>query len=525
MIKKDLKFIQVPILFILTGIFFFVYSFLAFSTYDENLKLNSPDESANYYFAKSLAETGQISYFDADNKEVDNIIHPRSTKSIDGKVVPTSFLGIILLYGFVGMILGVWIIPFLTPLLASIGIIFFYYFLKNIFAEKVAFLSTILLIFCAPFWYYATKSMYHNVPFVVFVIIGLYFLSLQFKNELANRNIKLFTAGVFLGLALSFRLSEVFWFFIVFLIACIFYKKELKYRKVIIFVIGIFLPLAIIFIYNSILYNSSIANGYIDLNENVESNIFINLKNIILPFGLNLVILFNNFFNYFIIFFWFIALPSTLGIFVFTKKTRTKEQNFYLSSFMVIVVWLLIYYGSWEIKDNISLTDVTIGNSYVRYWLPIYIFSLPFASIFLWDMYHKKIAGKILFYAMIFIYLIFSANTVLISGEESILAVRKNILEYQSTAKNIISKTERDAIIMVRYEDKIFFPDRRVIVYIADDYSKFSKLNNIIDDIDIYYYNKFIGVDDVNFINNNKINEFGLIIENKGDGLYKVVKK
>ncbi|MCK5459773.1 glycosyltransferase family 39 protein, partial [Candidatus Parcubacteria bacterium] len=168
---------QIVSLSILAGIFLFVYSFLSIATQNENSKFNSPDETANYFFAKRFAETGKISYFEPLNLEAGDIIRPRSAQSMDGKIAPTSFLGIILLYGFIAKIFGVWIIPFLTPFLAIIGVLFFYKLIKKIFDKNIAFFSSLFLLFCPAFWYYSEKSMYHNIGFVVFLIIGIYFFS------------------------------------------------------------------------------------------------------------------------------------------------------------------------------------------------------------------------------------------------------------------------------------------------------------------------------------------------------------
>ena len=504
---------QIVSLSILAGIFLFVYSFLSIATQNENSKFNSPDETANYFFAKRFAETGKISYFEPLNLEAGDIIRPRSAQSMDGKIAPTSFLGIILLYGFIAKIFGVWIIPFLTPFLAIIGVLFFYKLIKKIFDKNIAFFSSLFLLFCPAFWYYSEKSMYHNIGFVVFLIIGIYFFSAKTAA----------VSGLFFGLAISFRSSEIFLLAIIFLILLFFYKKNIKFKQIALFLAGLILPFLPILYFNSQLYGNPFISGYtanIQGAENSASGVFSAMIKLFFPFGFYPLKALVNFYNYFIKLFWFLAIPSILGFFVFLKSRKTEIQKIYLLIYALISAWLIFYYGSWQIKDNISASDIIIGNSYVRYWILIYVFALPFLIIFLKKLYNQK--KKFFVFAFIFVYLVFSINAVIIQGEESILSVRKNILSYQKTADEVFATTEKNAIIITAYGDKIFFPQRRVVRSEVADYAIFEKINKIIKETPIYYYNSLISEADVEYINDRKIKKYGLKLVKIKNGLYKI---
>jgi hypothetical protein len=520
-IKKEKKILS---LYILAGIFFFVYSFLSFGVYGESIRLNSPDETANYFFAKKFAQTGEPFYIEDQNLRADDVIHPRSTKSIDGKVVPTSFLGMIIFYGFIAKILGAWIIPFLTPLMAVIGVLFFYLFLKNIFEEKVAYLSSILLFLLPAYWYYSAKAMYHNIPFLVLLIVGFYFLSLQLKDKKKDKYI--FFSGLFMGLALTFRLSEIIWIFLVLLIIGFYYFNKIKTKKILLFGIGLLLPLGLMFFYNSVLYSSPFSSGYANQNnQDQDKCIFLSIYNLILPFGFNLKALVKNFLNYFLFIFWFFSIPAIFGFFMALKDKATKRKKVYLASYFILAFWLLIYYGSWQIKDNISFSSVTIGNSYVRYWLPMYVFALPFISILILKLVKVSVLKKKIIYFFIAFFALVSFNIVFVKGEESILRVRDNILNYKKEAQEIYNITEEDSIIISRYEDKIFFPDRKVVFFNPNNYGAFEGLVKIIDENRIYFYDKFIPQKDLDYINNKKINHLGIEVVKLTPYLYEVVKK
>jgi hypothetical protein len=520
-IKKDKKALS---LYILAGIFFFVYSFLSFGTFGEPMRFNSPDETANYFFAKKLAETGEPFYTEDQNLRANDVIHPRSTKSIDGKVVPTSFLGMIIFYGFIAKILGTWVIPFLTPLIAVIGVLFFYLFLKNIFEEKVAYLSSIFLFFIPAYWYYSSKAMYHNVPFLVLLMVGFYLLSIQLKDK--KRGKYIFFSGLFIGLALTFRLSEIIWIFLVLFVIGFYYFNKIKTKKILLFGLGLLLPLALMFFYNSILYSSPFSSGYVNQNnQDQNKSIFVSIYNLILPFGFNIKAIIKNFLNYFLFIFWFFSVPAVVGFFVALKGKVAKKKKVYLVSYLALAVFLLVYYGSWQIKDNISFSSVTIGNSYVRYWLPMYVFALPFISILILKLAKLSILKNKIIYFFIAFFGLVSFNMVFVKGEECVLRVRDNILDYKKEAEQIYNITEEDSVIISRYEDKVFFPDRKVVFFNPNNYGAFEGLVKIIDENRIYFYDKFIPQKDLDYINNKKIKDLGLKVIKLDNYLYEVVKQ
>jgi len=93
---------------------------------DGTVKWNSPDETANYYFAKSYATDHTLSKFEPANVVAGDLVIPRSLRSDNGWIKPVSFLGIILIYGEIGSLTSPAVIPYLTPFFGALGIIFFY---------------------------------------------------------------------------------------------------------------------------------------------------------------------------------------------------------------------------------------------------------------------------------------------------------------------------------------------------------------------------------------------------------------
>ena len=140
--KKD-KFL-LPVL-ICCLIFLILTSILPFFQIKQGfLKFFSPDENANYIFTELYKESGNLSFFEGYNLISGDIIKPRSYFSSLGVIKPVSFLGMIIIYGNLGKLFGSGIIPFLTPIFATVALLFYYLSVKLLFGSKKAFISFLL---------------------------------------------------------------------------------------------------------------------------------------------------------------------------------------------------------------------------------------------------------------------------------------------------------------------------------------------------------------------------------------------
>src|SRR4030042_5554451 len=144
--KNFLKLFKSPLLYlsIIAVGFFFIYSYPRMVLPLINL---SPDENANYFFSKLAAEKGTLMSYERLNEGIAPIVHPRSINvNQENYLVPGSFLGIILIYGFFAKIFGSNAIIFLTPFFACLGALFFYGIIKRIFSWQAAFISSSLIL-------------------------------------------------------------------------------------------------------------------------------------------------------------------------------------------------------------------------------------------------------------------------------------------------------------------------------------------------------------------------------------------
>jgi len=526
---------------------FFVYSYFYLSTETgadlSSPKFNSPDETANYFFAKLYAEDDTLRVFEPLNFLADNKIHPRSMTVFDGYLVPGSFFGMILFYGWIAKLFGAKIILVLTPLLASFAVICFYRLILKIFDRRVAFWSALLLLIHPAFWYYSSRGLFPNVLFVSLLIIGFYFLlckdalrSIKYKiNGRVYANY--IFGGVFLGLAMAVRLSEMIWVAGALIVLYLIYRKSLRIGQVALFLIFAALAFASIFSYNQILYGSPLSTAY-NLGSGVSSGgespgWLSMLLQYIFPFGFHPKSILQNFSVYFAGMFFWLALPLYAGALIFLKKIfdgkleKRQEIYFWLSGF--IALFLFIYYGSWNFYDNPAEAP-SIGTSYVRYWLPVYILSVPIIITALSKLVEKVYPKerKIAVGVLVAVLFLSSVKIVIFDQNEGLAKIKNNVREYTMIAETINRSIPSDAVIIVDRADKIFFPERRVLLPLRDD-GTYRLIPNLVNLAPLYYYGVTLPEKDINYLYKNKIDPEVVEIKKVGDfgveSLYKFESK
>ncbi len=555
---------------LLALIFFSATSSFNYLTQDKNYtKWTSPDETANYFFSKRLSETGQLAYFDSAAMVGDNLVMPRSLRSDFGWVKPVSFLGIILTYGSLGAWLGIGIIPFLTPFFASLGIIIFYALVSRIFKNKrIGLLSAFLLTTFPVYIYYTVRSMFHNILFIVFLLAGVYLLSLALgeKNKIklwerlrtsffsfkmkrirTLQIVAAFFSGLLVGLALITRTSELLWLFPVFAIFWLFYARRLGLIKLILFCAGLFLALLPVAYWNNILYQSSFRGGYNEMNRSLDeigqasgevvkwtflgqidkySEYFATLSHNVFYFGFNKPQSIDMARHYILEMFPILVYAGALGLLLLLIQNIRRFQKKYLVYVLVwgvLAVILVFYYGSWKFNDNPDPNRFTIGNSYTRYWLPIYLMLLPLVALAIERttrallLISEKTKGRIqkilaggLQAAAILVISFNGVMFVLFGSEEGLAYLYHNNLAERVNAEKVFALTEPSGIIITQYYDKFFFPERRIIMGKLPNDEILTAVKKLVRYYPVYYYNFYLNDKDVAYLNERKFLPYNL---------------
>lgn len=582
------------IVIILAGLFFICTSSFNYLTQDTTyVKWTSPDEAANYFFTSRFTEGTSLAFFDPAAVIGENIVLPRSFRSDFGWLKPVSFLGIIIIYGTLGKIFGLAFIPFLTPLIAALGIIFFYLLIKKLFSKKIALLSSFLLAFFPVYIYYTVRSMFHNVLFVVLLIMGTYFIVLSSYHKLKKKKIKdveleddkeevrqeskifvlvnkikksrffsfrlsskrwfdllfSFLGGLFIGLAVITRTSELLWLAPAAFVAWLFYAKRIGLIKLILIISGFFLALIPTMYFNQVLYSSPVYGGYNEMNKSIDdiSKAGSQMASSVLKskdqFIGGVEEIYNNVFYFgfkpmqsarmvkHYIWDMFPLLNSSflVGLIIVIAINLRRPRKKYISYLLIFVLLSLIltlYYGSWKFNDNPDPNRFTIGNSYTRYWLPIYLMMMPIASLFLIRLskalvfsfkkepvsWRAKLSNGLL---MIFIsiYVAISLNFVLYGSEEGLSYLYyRNVME-RGYIENVFNLTEKNGVIITQYYDKFLFPERRVIVGNISNRHILKNAAKLVKYYPVYYYNFSLKDEDILYLNDRRLAEYGLQIE------------
>lgn len=556
-------------------------SFNYLSQEPDYVKWSSPDETANYFFAKNFALTGELTVFDRANLIGDNMVIPRSVRSDNGFMKPVSFLGISLVYGAIAAVTSIAVIPYLTPLFAALGIILFYLIIRRLFTERIGLWSAFILASFPVYIYYTVRSLFHNILFLVMLLAGLYFflLALGEKREkikaafltwkLSGRLwwefLAAFLAGLFIGTAIITRTSETLWLLPVLIIIWIFYARRFGITKTVLFIAGLSLPLLTVAYYNQILYGSFWAGGYNEMNRSLQdiaatggkifkfgwsgdnfyyyrgylAEIFRN----IFYFGFNpeqSKIMFVSYVQKMFPLLFYAGLGGLFLLFIQNCRRFRKKYLVYVLAWLFLSVFLVLYYGSWKFNDNPDLTRATIGNSYTRYWLPFYLGLMPLAALALVRVSRallfigaKSVARVRYFIATglqavaVLALAAVSIIFVLYGSEEGLAYLYYNNRAEKLNTRQVWALTPDDGIIITRYYDKFFWPERRVIMGLLPNDEILKAAIKLIRYYPVYYYTFYLPPADVDYLNTNKLASYGLTMRevkrtNAQFGLYEL---
>ncbi len=485
----------------------------------------SPDETANALFAKQLSETGSLKIVDPLSAQLENKLYPRSVVATQGTLLPQSFVGLPVLYGMFAYFFGSGILFVLTPLLAILCALALRGVFRQLFSAVVGDVSAILFLTHPAVWYYSSRGLMHNVLFVCLLAFGAYFFLCRPLAAHLKRCEKRFgkllpfqqhldpiVSGLFVGLSIFVRASEVYWLCVVVLILliCFFQRYRCDFFR---FILGAFIGIVPFFLFNVWTYGHPLVTGY-TLTDSVgavraaiEST---STSSVLFPFGLDLKTAASHIANYGLLLFWWMSALALIGFFLCISKHRL-----YGILFALITLWLGIWYGSWTFFDNPDSTQITIANSYVRYWLPAFVLSLPFVvEALLWVSARAKtaVSSGMALCALFVLIVGLNVRLVFFEGQDGLIHVAKTLQESKKIKEDVLSRTEPTAVIVVDRADKLFFPDRHVRYPLRSEetYTLLPKITHV---ASLYYYGITLPQKDLAYLNDSKLKALGLRIE------------
>ncbi len=468
----------------------------------------SPDETANAFFAETFARTGTLFSFEPLNAALGDALHPRSVVSTAGRLLPVSFAGLPVIYGSIAAVFGEGIIPFLTPLTAAAAVFAWYAVVRRLFGREIAFISAVLLAIHPAWWYYTSRSLMHNVPFTAALIFTAFFLIVRPLRSLSARprlaflsHSDLLFAGWSFGTALFFRTSEAVWAALALALAGFLFRKTVVLRPVLVFALASFLAFSPVLFVNRELYGSPFTFGY-TVREEADHAVAPQAETIP-PASQDVPALRS-------------SIESFLRpVFPFGIHPRAALRHVNAYGFAFVSAWLGILYGSWTFHDNPDPNMVTIGNSYVRYWLPAFAMATPMAA-FAVDWLSRRAMTAWARHAAVAVLLIacagLSIRTVFFTPQDGLVDAAAVLDRSAEIRGRVLELTKPESVIIVDRADKLFFPHRRVLYPLREERT-YALMPRIARRVPLYYYGVTFPPQDIEYLNTRKLKEGGLQIE------------
>lgn len=483
----------------------------------------SPDETANFFFTTQFIEDTRLYFFEPLNASLNDTIFPRSVVSLEGRLVPVSFVGLSVLYGLLGKITGADAVVLFTPLIAVLALFAWRAIVEKLFNRNLALFAALVLAFHPAWWYYTARSMMHNTLFVSLIIFAAWFILIRPIKPQWN----LILGALMLALAFWVRTAELFWIIPVVAMLSFWFIKKVKVTEAVIFLLTLVISVLPILCVNNALYGDYWTVGYtVEAEsgfplESSEAQEVVEAESL-LPFEFSERAILKNSFYYGLVLFWWISLLVILGLFVLISEKHEglppktqKARLAYHATFFVTGGLLALAYGSWVFYDNPDPNSITIANSYVRYWLPVFVLSTVYAAgaiDWLRQRPLTELARTMVAVSVLVVVAALGVRGTFLVPDDGLFAVRETLNRNYEIKQVVLALTEEDAVIVVDRADKLFFPDRRVTYPLRSDHT-YELLPRVLLRVPLYYYGITFPESDLEYLNTRRLYDLGLRIE------------
>ncbi|MEM2139250.1 MAG: glycosyltransferase family 39 protein [Candidatus Woesearchaeota archaeon] len=391
----------------------------------------------------------------------------------------------------------------------ALSFIFMFLIGKELYNEKIGFLSSLFYGFM-PFLVFYSKNIMTEIPSMAFFLIAIYLLIIYFKSQKIknHKKIIIFFSGVFFGLSFLTRFSTLILFIVLLLYLLLNTKKNfyLLLKKIIILSFGFFITLIPYLIW---LYFKT-----------GNLNIFINANKAVSDLNEPFYFYFANFFNaysFFLSITLFILIIIYLKILINrlnkinkeNKQKNHKKKNIIEKQDFILFFWFFLY----------IVYISTIPHKEIRYLIPaIYpLFFLSGKSLYLIESYLsnlKKNLGFIFLLIFIFLFFIFSKNVFDIEKintyESDEIKVSKFLIDYATDLKNKDNKVN-NFVIYSRFNHPVYalYTNFNVVPIYQKDFYKYYK--RYMKEKGFFIYYKDLGDENEDWLINNK--DFKKILE------------
>ena len=222
-----------------------------------------------------------------------------------------------------------------------------------------------------------------------------------------------------------------------------------------------------------------------------------------------------SFIYYFVLKLWWYTLPLAISLFYSIRnwKNETLLLRRWIIAFGVVTAILVMWYGSWDIRDNPDPNALSLANSYIRYFLPSFILGIPLiAHFFLRHSERREESPTLSVRGWIIICVLFLLSSYSIfTGPDNLIATKRQLATNKKISAEVFATTPKNAIIISNRHDKLFFGERRVMFPI-DDPGTFETIDLLQSTTPFFVYRLKFGDEEL-LAYNKKLASIGLHLE------------
>ncbi len=495
-------------------LFFLLYSW---PVWRHPAVFTSPDETANYVFTQNVRSGNGLAIAEPLNGRTALTIAPRSTSVVSETIVPGSFSGLILIYGMFARVIGMQAVFFLLPLFTVFALFALYDLFRRLVPKHTALLASFLAAVHPAVWLYTGRPFYHTMLFIDLLILSIWMFVLACRRK---RLWMFGVAGLLASLALLTRTSEVVWLIPLFVFLAVFLRASLHRKHLVVFFGVLAVSLAYILFLNRSLYGGWLTIGYVADNSSaaVVDSLLERLLYFVLPFGFSPERAGTYALDYLITIFPFYGLLSVFGVGLFlhsvVQRSVSFVQRWYGFLGIGLVCWLVAYYGSGLVGEIPENGDIVLSASYIRYWLPLYLWSMPFVAqaILSVGQWFRLSAFSRFLPAILFLLIVISSfQIVMLDADHGFLAVRQRLEESRAKQRVFARVLPQNALVVAGAADKLFFPAYRVIVELPNTSETVrASMKALSPDVSWYFYD--VTLDPLSRANRERLNAAGIAL-------------
>ncbi len=434
---------------------------------------NSPDETANAVVAEQIAVHSVGTIETATDAEDFLWVHPRSWVGLPGKIVPVGFFGWPVLLALLRRLLGLWLLPWVGGLLLVSSIIPFYLSLRKWFGTGASAVGVLIAFSFPTMIVYANRGLFSNGPVLAF---GLWTFWLLLRRGERGWNARLaFVTGLLAGITLSIRPIEAIWIVPWWAWAWAYHanretwnaRRFRLYVSSYTFLFGFLLGVvpSMLLAWNA--YGSPFVIGYwLRETSPVVRDAAISASPAaisLFPFGFHPR---NAWWNVRSFLFWLTWPWVALIVFAVFRRIgswRKMTRPFDREHLPVVcagwtVAWLLFLYGSGLYADHVRVGAVTIGNSFLRYLLPLALLAGWAGAWFV-----PRMRSPSMRIALVVGFVLFGGWRAFAADDEGLYFTRRELRRYAHIRQETVALLPADAVVFSARSDKIFFPVFRAV--------------------------------------------------------------